>query len=352
MTIELVRQKADPQRVEESFLHMKQRNGEKWCVETRAGGIPAACNRRSCYPQCFAFWAWSRPADGIDRERTSKMLLGWLLGPLQRQPTAAHHSSSGCRNRQGWDQEEAAKARLCIFLAERFSLEELCHQSTDGKHCAWACWVLLWQRRLVRRSPLDSSSWCDQGADASTGEGIPGQLACLGWTGSVRPSKFWWQLDLAGTVVVFFFDFRIWKKTWTTQKRTPQGSTLIHANTEHAVSKVVLNHFQPLKSKCGSGPPSFGRSGWGEGQDGSESHHGCNQYHNLIEQIFSSVGLVLQPRDLRKQRPFYSKGHPGAKIQHNFKGDTQFIHGAWSFGASTWLKPGRPGLLWNLWSSQ
>ena len=47
-----------------------------------------------------------------------------------------------------WEPEESAKARLCMFLAERFSLEELCHRSTDGEialghaevfcECPWA----------------------------------------------------------------------------------------------------------------------------------------------------------------------------------------------------------------------
>ena len=297
MTIELVRQKADPQRVEESFLHMNKEMA-KSDVETRAGAV-LRLQSAQLYPRCFALWAWSRPADGIDRQGPSKMLLGWSLGPLQRQPPAAHHGATGCRTvRLG--SRRSRKGKAVHIPGRKIQLGRAMPSSHGWPNRAWACWVLLWQRRLVRRSPLDSSSWCDQGADASTGEGIPGQLACLGWTGSVRPSKSWWQLDLAGTVVVSFLISHL-KKHEQLKKE--------HRKAPHSYTQTQ----NMLYARWSWTTSSLWRANVEAGRHHSggvvEARVKMGQSHTmvvisitcfLIEHSFPLLlGLVLQPRDLR-----------------------------------------------------
>ena len=196
------------------------REGEEHCLEARAGTV-LRLQSAQLYPRCFALWPWSRPADGIDWQRTSKMLLGWSLGPLQRQPTAAHHSSSGCKT-GGLEPERRGKSTTLQILSQKIQLGGVVLSKQGLQECALVCAAILWKLSVSGRSSMGSSSWCDQGADAKAGEGVPGQLACLGWPGSVGPSKFWWQLDLASN-----FSFRIEK----TQK-TLEDSALMFANTQ------------------------------------------------------------------------------------------------------------------------
>eukprot|EP00435_Cladocopium_sp_Y103_P018931 s1934_g4.t1 len=129
MTIELVKQKADPQRVEESFRQMNKERlkSDVWklvqghsygCSRLRNDGalrfglgaelVMALIDKG--LPRCCWAGYWGPFKDN---------LLQHIIAPLAAVP-------------EDWEPEDEAKARLCIFLAERFSLAELCHQATDG----------------------------------------------------------------------------------------------------------------------------------------------------------------------------------------------------------------------------
>lgn len=145
MTIELVRQKADPHRVEESFRHMNKDRvkSDLWKL---VQGHPYGCSRlrndgalrfglgadllmaliNKGLPRCCWAGHWGPFDDN---------LMQHIMAPLAAVPG-------------DWEPEDGAKAELCIFLAERFSLEELCHQATDGQiafsHAEEFCFFGAW----------------------------------------------------------------------------------------------------------------------------------------------------------------------------------------------------------------
>ena len=81
-----------------------------------------------------------------------------------------------------------AEGRLCIFLAERLSLEELCHQNQDGWNAlfyaedfaevAGGLWI---QVRDVIRDQMEAK-----------GEGISRQFASVGRTHTISASRLGW----------------------------------------------------------------------------------------------------------------------------------------------------------------
>ena len=145
MTIELVRQKADPHRVEESFRHMNKDRvkSDLWKL---VQGHPYGCSRlrndgalrfglgadllmaliNKGLPRCCWAGHWGPFDDN---------LMQHIMAPLAAVPG-------------DWEPEDGAKAELCIFLAERFSLKERCHQATDGQiafsHAEEFCFFGAW----------------------------------------------------------------------------------------------------------------------------------------------------------------------------------------------------------------
>ena len=117
-TIELVKHKLLPETVEESFPFTSdalKRDLWKLVRSSFRGGLRfglGADLMMALIDKGLPHWCW-----------------GGCLGPFNRtllqyiiEPTGPFHMG---------DKEEA-EGRLCVFLAERLSLEELCHQNQDG----------------------------------------------------------------------------------------------------------------------------------------------------------------------------------------------------------------------------
>ena len=133
MTIEFARQQLDAPTIEEAFSldgnDSEKVKGDLWKL---VNGHPIA---RGSFVTCGGLdgglgaelmmaliekglpkWCWT----GSLGPNNANLLLQ-IIEPIAAQPW-------------DWDDEEEAKGRLCIFLAERFSLEELCRENLQGKN--------------------------------------------------------------------------------------------------------------------------------------------------------------------------------------------------------------------------
>eukprot|EP00435_Cladocopium_sp_Y103_P014836 s1934_g3.t1 len=134
MTIELVRQKVDVETVEHAFHYIDYMDREKakndlwklvqghprcYCCAGLRFGLGADL-MVALIEKGLPRWCWAGHSDFYQDN-----LLQHIIAPVAAQPV-------------DWDPQEAgAKARLCRFLAERFSLEELCYQNKDFKNALW-----------------------------------------------------------------------------------------------------------------------------------------------------------------------------------------------------------------------
>ena len=134
-TIQLVRLKLDVETVEASFAHpnetakanlWKMVRGEKCHVRgrNRCTGVFDLCADlglgidllQAMIDKGLPRWCWAGRVGPFNDN-----LLQHVLEPTP----------------PGFDSKEDAEGRLCIFLAERFSLEELCHLNEDGRIALW-----------------------------------------------------------------------------------------------------------------------------------------------------------------------------------------------------------------------
>ena len=131
MTIELVRQKVDVETVEQTFHYIDHGEKAKSDLWKLVQGHPRCCSVGLRFglgadlmmaliekglPRC----CWAGHSDFYEDN-----LLQHIMAPVAAVPG-------------DWDpQEGGAKARLCTFLAERFSLKELCYQNRDFKNALW-----------------------------------------------------------------------------------------------------------------------------------------------------------------------------------------------------------------------
>ena len=125
-TIELVKHKLLPETVEESFPFTSDAlKRDLWkLVRTKK-----PMRGRSSSPGRLRFGLGADLMMALIDKGLPHWCWGGCLGPFNDnllqyiiEPTAGEHFS---------DKEEA-EGRLCVFLAERLSLEELCHQNQDG----------------------------------------------------------------------------------------------------------------------------------------------------------------------------------------------------------------------------
>ena len=132
MTIELVRQKVDVETVEQTFHYMNDREKAKSDLWKLVQGHPRCCCSvglrfglgadlmMALIEKGLPRWCWAGHSDFYEDN-----LLQHIIAPVAAVPG-------------DWDpQEGGAKARLCRFLAERFSLKELCYQNRDFKNALW-----------------------------------------------------------------------------------------------------------------------------------------------------------------------------------------------------------------------
>ena len=129
--IELVKEKLDAPTLEAAFPPNRKEDAVKYAL-WKLLGHPA--ERGSCYlswgldsglgaelmmaliDKGLPEWCWA----GLLGPYNDNLLL-YVLAPLAAGAPA-------------WYDDEEAKGRLCIFLAERFSLEELCREDERGKN--------------------------------------------------------------------------------------------------------------------------------------------------------------------------------------------------------------------------
>ena len=132
MMIEVVRQKFDARTIEEAFRlngNEEKVKGDLWKL---VNGHP--CVRgRACTHGGLRFGLGAELMMALIEKGLPKRWWAGLLGPFNEnllqyiiEPIAAQPMD--------WDDEEEAKGRLCVFLAERFSVEELCRENEKGKN--------------------------------------------------------------------------------------------------------------------------------------------------------------------------------------------------------------------------
>ena len=259
MTIELVRQKVDVETVEQTFHYIDHGEKAKSDLWKLVQGHPRCCSvglrfglgadlMMALIEKGLPRWCWAGHSDFYEDN-----LLQHIMAPVAAVPG-------------DWDpQEGGAKARLCTFLAERFSLKELCYQNRDFKNALW--YVLqycenspfqadpLWVRvRDVIRERMQRQVREFQGS----------LLALVDLARSVRSSSGC-NLTLLATfdsfplssiipfIIIHFCSFPE-KNAEKALERLP-----------HEVVSIRWIISQLLKSRCGSELPSFATSGWGRG---------------------------------------------------------------------------------------
>ena len=132
MTIEFVRQKFAAKTVEEAFFESGNEENQRvffW----KLVGANRWFNRQARLSGAYCF--------GLGAELMlaliDKGLPGWcwagLAGPYN-DTLLQHIIEPISATLLDWNDEEEAKGRLCIFLAERLSLEELCHENERGEN--------------------------------------------------------------------------------------------------------------------------------------------------------------------------------------------------------------------------
>ena len=133
MMIEVVRQKFDARTIEEAFRldgNVEKLNGDLWKL---VNGHP--CMRGSaCTHGGLRFGLGAELMMALIEKGLPKWCWG-LLGPYNDnllqyiiEPIAAQQMGFN------WNDEEEAKGRLFIFLAQRFSLEEFCRENEKGEN--------------------------------------------------------------------------------------------------------------------------------------------------------------------------------------------------------------------------
>jgi hypothetical protein len=136
MTIELVRQKADPQRVEESFLHMNKET-VKSDVWKLVQGHSCGCNQRSCTRSALRFGLGADLLMALIERGLPRCCWAGCWGPFNDN-LLQHIIAPVAAEPSGWDQEEAAKARLHI-PGRKIQLGRAMPSIHGWQHCAWAC---------------------------------------------------------------------------------------------------------------------------------------------------------------------------------------------------------------------
>ena len=219
MTIELVRQKADPQRVKEIFRNMFTEK-VKSIVWKLVQGQSCGCNRRSCTRGALRFGLGADLLMALIDKGLPRCCWAGHWGPFNDN-LLQHIIAPVAAKPVDWNPRDGAKARLCRFLAKRFSLEELCYQNRDFKNALW--YVLqycenspfqadpLWVRvRDVIRERMQRQVREFQGS----------LLALVDLARSVRAS-FGGNLTL---LVTFHFALKTHRKHW----RTPHSCSQTH----------------------------------------------------------------------------------------------------------------------------
>ena len=219
MTIELVRQKADPQRVKEIFRNMFTEK-VKSIVWKLVQGQSCGCNRRSCTRGALRFGPGADLLMALIDKGLPRCCWAGHWGPFNDN-LLQHIIAPVAAKPVDWNPRDGAKARLCRFLAKRFSLEELCYQNRDFKNALW--YVLqycenspfqadpLWVRvRDVIRERMQRQVREFQGS----------LLALVDLARSVRAS-FGGNLTL---LVTFHFALKTHRKHW----RTPHSCSQTH----------------------------------------------------------------------------------------------------------------------------
>ena len=219
MTIELVRQKADPQRVKEIFRNMFTEK-VKSIVWKLVQGQSCGCNRRSCTRGALRFGLGADLLMALIDKGLPRCCWAGHWGPFNDN-LLQHIIAPVAAKPVDWNPRDGAKARLCRFLAKRFSLEELCYQNRDFKNALW--YVLqycenspfqadpLWVRvRDVIRERMQRQVREFQGS----------LLALVDLARSVRAS-FGGNLTL---LVTFHFALKKHRKHW----RTPHSCSQTH----------------------------------------------------------------------------------------------------------------------------
>lgn len=135
MTIELVRQKADPQRVKEIFRNMFTEK-VKSIVWKLVQGQSCGCNRRSCTRGALRFGLGADLLMALIDKGLPRCCWAGHWGPFNDN-LLQHIIAPVAAKPVDWNPRDGAKARLCRFLAKRFSLEELCYQNRDFKNALW-----------------------------------------------------------------------------------------------------------------------------------------------------------------------------------------------------------------------
>ena len=136
MTIEFVRQKLDARTIEEAFCRNEDEEkvkclwkfvaGDRWYRRSNARPHPQSLRSglgeelmMALINKGLSKWCWDGPFGPYNDN-----LLQYILVPLAAETTYWRYERGDTKE---------AKGRLCIFLAERFSLEELCREDEQGK---------------------------------------------------------------------------------------------------------------------------------------------------------------------------------------------------------------------------
>eukprot|EP00435_Cladocopium_sp_Y103_P024047 s2968_g5.t2 len=134
MTIELVRQKADPQRVKEIFRNMDTEKVKSIVWKLVQGHCD--CNRRSCTRGALRFGLGADLLMALIDKGLPRCCWSGCCGPFNDN-LLQHIIAPVAAKPVRWNPRDGAKARLCRFLAKRSSLEELCYQNKDFKNALW-----------------------------------------------------------------------------------------------------------------------------------------------------------------------------------------------------------------------
>ena len=142
MTIEFVRQKLDARTIEEAFCRNEDEEkvkclwkfvgGDRWYRrnalhhrQTLRSGLGEEL-MMALIDKGLPKWCWVGPFGPYNDN-----LLQYIIEPIAAQPIDGDE-----------EEEEEAKGRLCEFLAERFSLEELCRENEKGENVLYHASIL------------------------------------------------------------------------------------------------------------------------------------------------------------------------------------------------------------------
>ena len=170
MTIELIRQKLTRQTVETSFPHRSEAvKADLWSLVRGRKSDDVRLRGRDECDGAFHYYG-----DGLG----AHLLMALIDKGLPRWCWAGHLGPFNDSLLQyvlepapGLEPKHDREGELCIFLAERFSLEELCHQNEDGRIAlsyAHALEDALWRRFRpqawwwpLRPPPRDGGVWME-----------------------------------------------------------------------------------------------------------------------------------------------------------------------------------------------